>query len=339
MTGRLCADGLAGFHTFKYKQSSLGVPTSGAASLTNGNCMQSGPYSLAERTPCHAVAGCGARQRKSPTGGAANGMPLNAMTPSCTLPRTTPVSRLASMPGDAAMASALQKPAASITASSLPANTTPASLNRFFMKSPCCDLYLEISAKTQAGGAWRGHRCGCREAGKGRSIVSQDRFVFDVPDIRLHGPFEAGRRVAQIDIALVKCALSKLDRITYVAQHIRRRVIRSDVTAQRAAVVQVPLVRVAKAERRLGRSVQAAARPVRRRGRHIGIVVRIQIGRGEIDFPRAAECVFTLQLDTGDAGLCRIPGLARHGAGHRIDHRRAQLQVLVVIREDIRIEL
>src|SRR5436190_1773438 len=32
------------------------------------------------RTPCHAATGCGARQRRSPAGGAANGIPLKTRT-------------------------------------------------------------------------------------------------------------------------------------------------------------------------------------------------------------------------------------------------------------------
>ncbi len=40
--------------------------------------------------PGHALTGCGAFQRKSPTGGAANGMPLNCETPSTTVPATVP---------------------------------------------------------------------------------------------------------------------------------------------------------------------------------------------------------------------------------------------------------
>src|SRR5262249_28494026 len=38
--------------------------------------------------------GCGARQRKSPTGGAANGTPLNDRTPSATAPCNSPLSTL-----------------------------------------------------------------------------------------------------------------------------------------------------------------------------------------------------------------------------------------------------
>ena len=54
--------------------------------------MQSWPYSVAGRTPVHATTGCGGRQRKSPCGGAANGIPLNESTPSATAPLIVPPS-------------------------------------------------------------------------------------------------------------------------------------------------------------------------------------------------------------------------------------------------------
>ena len=54
--------------------------------------MQSWPYSVAGRTPVHATTGCGGRQRKSPSGGAANGIPLNESTPSATAPLIVPPS-------------------------------------------------------------------------------------------------------------------------------------------------------------------------------------------------------------------------------------------------------
>ncbi len=38
-------------------------------------CMQRDANSDPSRTPVQFAAGCGSRQRKSPTGGAANGMP------------------------------------------------------------------------------------------------------------------------------------------------------------------------------------------------------------------------------------------------------------------------
>jgi len=42
--------------------------------------MQRAPNSPALRTSAHALTGCGAFQRKSPTGGAANGTPRNIRT-------------------------------------------------------------------------------------------------------------------------------------------------------------------------------------------------------------------------------------------------------------------
>src|SRR5690242_18575199 len=44
-------------------------------------CMQRGPNWVAGRTPVQFFTGCGAFHRESPTGGAANGTPLNARTP------------------------------------------------------------------------------------------------------------------------------------------------------------------------------------------------------------------------------------------------------------------
>src|SRR5262245_25969500 len=42
--------------------------------------MQGAPNASPARTPSHLAAGCGARQRFSPVGGAANGIPLNTRT-------------------------------------------------------------------------------------------------------------------------------------------------------------------------------------------------------------------------------------------------------------------
>ena len=44
--------------------------------------MQAGPNLSALRTPDQFFTGCGSRQRRSPTGGCANGMPLKLRTPS-----------------------------------------------------------------------------------------------------------------------------------------------------------------------------------------------------------------------------------------------------------------
>src|SRR6478736_8937525 len=59
-----------------------------------GGWMQTLPYLLASRTPLHFATGCGAVQRNAPTGGAANGMPLNARMPGAdsTLPPISPES-------------------------------------------------------------------------------------------------------------------------------------------------------------------------------------------------------------------------------------------------------
>src|SRR4249919_1045975 len=54
------------------------------------SCMQLGPYADACLMPVHGVTGCGAFQRDAPTGGAANGMPLNEAMPFATAPATRP---------------------------------------------------------------------------------------------------------------------------------------------------------------------------------------------------------------------------------------------------------
>src|SRR5215475_5442242 len=53
--------------------------------------MQTGPKALASRAPSHFAGGCGGRQRRSPTGGAAYGTPLKTRTPGTEL--ETPSSR------------------------------------------------------------------------------------------------------------------------------------------------------------------------------------------------------------------------------------------------------
>src|SRR5262245_37451518 len=56
--------------------------------------MHSGPYASAFLTPDHDAAGCGAFHRNSPTGAAANGIPLNTRTPFDEVPRSCPPSTL-----------------------------------------------------------------------------------------------------------------------------------------------------------------------------------------------------------------------------------------------------
>src|SRR5690606_36010398 len=53
-------------------------------------CAQSAQNLLASRTPSHAATGCGGRQRYSPTGAAAYGIPLKLSTLSSVTPRTIP---------------------------------------------------------------------------------------------------------------------------------------------------------------------------------------------------------------------------------------------------------
>jgi hypothetical protein len=57
-------------------------------------CMQLVPNLSALRTPSYGRAGCGGRQRKPPTGGAANGIPRKAVTPLALTPASEPVSVL-----------------------------------------------------------------------------------------------------------------------------------------------------------------------------------------------------------------------------------------------------
>src|SRR5512142_2544346 len=61
--------------------------------LGRGACMQMGPNLLASRTPLHLAAGCGARQRRSPTGGAAKGMFLKTEMPPSIVPANMPCGR------------------------------------------------------------------------------------------------------------------------------------------------------------------------------------------------------------------------------------------------------
>src|SRR5882724_3273369 len=63
--------------------------------------MQWCPNSVAWRTPDHLAAGCGGFQRRSPTGGAAYGMPRNALTLPSVLPSTAPVRILTMGPDEA----------------------------------------------------------------------------------------------------------------------------------------------------------------------------------------------------------------------------------------------
>src|ERR1700681_3606082 len=90
MTGSASPPVFAGVHTLRYRQSSL---ISGGAPKIRakvGSCMQLGPNVDACLTPVHGFTGWGARQRSAPTGGAANGMPLNDTMPFASTPATRP---------------------------------------------------------------------------------------------------------------------------------------------------------------------------------------------------------------------------------------------------------
>ena len=62
---------VAGRQTFTTRQTSPCVKPLAAASPGIAFCTQSGPNAVAWRTPCQGFTGCGARQRRSPIGGAA----------------------------------------------------------------------------------------------------------------------------------------------------------------------------------------------------------------------------------------------------------------------------
>src|SRR5688572_11313893 len=64
------------------------------SSLDSGSAPESWAQGSAKAvvclTPLQGITGCGACQRRSPTGGAANGIPLKAATPLSIAPRTVP---------------------------------------------------------------------------------------------------------------------------------------------------------------------------------------------------------------------------------------------------------
>src|SRR5206468_6083831 len=86
ITGRRSDGDGAAVQTFRYRQSSLAAGESGRSTDTFRRpmpfgCTQTSPNVSALRTPVHFATGCGARHRNAPTGGAANGTPLNTRTP------------------------------------------------------------------------------------------------------------------------------------------------------------------------------------------------------------------------------------------------------------------
>src|SRR5688572_16227878 len=102
MTGSRSLAVRAGVQTFRYRQSSLVFGESGKSTDTlfgtRVGCdgwTQTLPNWSAFRTPSHFGAGWGSFQRRSPSGGAAKGMPLKARTPDFrVIPDTSPLSVL-----------------------------------------------------------------------------------------------------------------------------------------------------------------------------------------------------------------------------------------------------
>src|SRR5262245_32073215 len=105
MTGSDSLALFAGVQTLRYRQSSL--TPSGALKIfaAAASCMQLRANEEACLTPVHGLTGCGAFQRSAPTGGAANGMPLNDEIPFVTTPATRPpvtsASRISALAGEA----------------------------------------------------------------------------------------------------------------------------------------------------------------------------------------------------------------------------------------------
>src|SRR5688572_19710348 len=84
MTGRFSSAEVAEVQMLRYRQSSL---DSGSAPES---WAQGSAKAVVCLMPLQGITGCGARQRRSPTGGAANGIPLKAATLLSTVPRTVP---------------------------------------------------------------------------------------------------------------------------------------------------------------------------------------------------------------------------------------------------------
>src|SRR5215472_12675196 len=88
ITGRRNRTGL-GVNTLTNRQSSFVLPCPLGAN-TPGGWGHGLPKCVASRMPDQLAAGCGARKRSWPTGGAANGIPRNEREPAFTVPRTRP---------------------------------------------------------------------------------------------------------------------------------------------------------------------------------------------------------------------------------------------------------
>src|SRR5437588_1448696 len=93
MTGRSAPRSRPGVHTLRVRQSSsLGESSPPMPPPRAGSgCGAHAPYSVAGRTPFHGATGCGGRNRRGPTGGAANGTPRKTVSPPSLAPCTAPV--------------------------------------------------------------------------------------------------------------------------------------------------------------------------------------------------------------------------------------------------------
>src|SRR6187455_3467886 len=109
MTGSLSPAVLAGVHTLRLRQSSDIGGESGMsvawltpiARVGAGGWMQVLPHLVPSSTPLHGCGACASRKRSAPTGAAANGMPLNTVTPSAAVaPRTEPRAVRTVVPSD-----------------------------------------------------------------------------------------------------------------------------------------------------------------------------------------------------------------------------------------------
>src|SRR5215472_10048621 len=101
MTGRFSPAFAAAVQTLRYRQSSLDPPSIAFLAMNSALHGPNAPLLVwkqpaanlsAARTPFQSAASCGSRHRRSPTGGAANGMPLNAVTLPAVIPLMRPVS-------------------------------------------------------------------------------------------------------------------------------------------------------------------------------------------------------------------------------------------------------
>src|SRR5438874_218835 len=91
MTGSAAPPG-SGENTLTVSQSSGSAPgaTGAEGESSKADWGGGGPNMAASRTPSQGRAGCGAANRRAPTGGWANGMPRKTATPFSTRPRTCP---------------------------------------------------------------------------------------------------------------------------------------------------------------------------------------------------------------------------------------------------------